>query len=230
MKKKYYVMVFSTDEKVIGKDYPQCYSYMKGVNPDDYGSFTDTHWIWIQNKFPEFIPVLDGLKLSGKSKLTDFISTCVLYLPIVNERSKDILSSFNLGHHEFYPTKIYVKGTERQFYFLYTASITDSEMILDKSKFGIFNREFQLKTSLISGFKTLDEYDKAYTENAIKRDSSELLIQEISVKKDFNLDYFVLRPFITYGYIVSERLLQAITENNLTGLKVEREIYVSCSD
>lgn len=230
MKKKYFVVVFSTDEKIVGKDYPQCYSYVKGVNPDDYGSFTDTHWIWIQNKFPEFTPVLDGLKLSGKSKLTDFISTCVLYLPIVNERCKDILSSFNLGHHEFYPTKIQVKGTERQFFFLYTTSITDNEMVLDKSRFGIYNRGFQLKSTLIPRFKTLDEYDIAYNENAMKRNGSELLIQEIAVKKNFNLDYFILRPFITYGYIISERLLQAINENNLTGFKIEREIYVNCQD
>lgn len=50
--------------------------------------------------------------------------------------------------------------------------------------------------------------------------------------KGVNLpDYFAIEtPVLFNYYVISEHLLQAITENDLTGLKVGREIYVSSPD
>lgn len=77
----------------------------------------------------------------------------------------------------------------------------------------------------------MTEYGEIY-DNPIAYDKeSRLYVEELALKKKSLPDYFAIEtPVLFNYYVISEHLLQAITENDLTGLKVEREIYVSSPD
>lgn len=231
MKKKYFIMDFMIDEKVSGNDFPQCYNFMKGVNPDAPDSFYATYWTWRDKKFPAFTPKLDGLKLGRKAKLTDFISN-INVIPLISNPAYKILSKLDLGIHKFYPAKISARKEEIQCYFLYAIAMGDEDINLEKCKFRICERKsFRSKSNIFSGIRTMTEYGEIYDNTIAYDKESRLYVEELALKKKSLPDYFAIEtPVLFNYYVISEHLLQAITENDLTGLKVEREIYVSSPD
>lgn len=230
MIKRYYLMDFSVDEKITGKDYPQCWDFVKGTNLEAPHSFYATSDAWEKDEIPKFTPELDGYKLSNKCRMTDFMSTSILHFPLVSQRAKEILSSFNLGRHEFYPAKILAKGKERLFYFLYTPSIINNEVNLAKSRFCMCDCHTYKPTKMfVSGIHNITEYRQLYNDMIFKDLENRLQIFEIAVKKDFDTDYFMLWPLITSKqFLISEKLFNSIEENKLTGFEVTRVIYANC--
>lgn len=231
MIKKYYLMDHLIDKKITGDECPQCNNFVKGTKPDAPDSFYETWELWVKRKFPAFTPKLDGLKLSWRAKFTDFMSNLSL-MPLLSEKAKILFSQYNLGEHKFYPGKIFVKNEEIQCYFLYTIAINMVDINLEKCKFRVRERKsFIPKTDLISGIKTEDEF-KSKQQLTISIDkNNRFYLEELVLKKSFNLDYFVIRtPMIFCDHLVSERLYHAIKDNGLTGLRVEREIFIRTPD
>ena len=99
---KYYSLSYSTDEKEVGKVWPQC----KAI-PEGY----DHKWLDLPNSmtkltndaFPNENPDL-VFELDKKAKLTDIISPSNIYAVglLVNEKAKLILEGFNLITHIFF--------------------------------------------------------------------------------------------------------------------------------
>lgn len=69
---KYFIVEDSLDEKVVGKDFPQAYKFIKGYNPDAPNMLFSIYKY--RESFPDYIPDLDGVMLSGSAKLTNIAS------------------------------------------------------------------------------------------------------------------------------------------------------------
>ena len=69
---KYFIVEDSLDEKVVGKDFPHAYKFIKGYNPDAPNMLFCIYKY--RESFPDYIPDLDGIMLSGSAKLTNIVS------------------------------------------------------------------------------------------------------------------------------------------------------------
>ena len=83
-------MKYSVDEKVIG-DYPQIRDCVKEY--DDEAPHAIYEFVGCRDKFPTFTPKLDGMKLYGRAKRTDFLS--FVYAPsdrfhVMSPKAKEI--------------------------------------------------------------------------------------------------------------------------------------------
>ncbi|MCD7901852.1 MAG: hypothetical protein LUH22_18975 [Bacteroides sp.] len=70
---KYFIIEESLNEEVVGKDYPQACKFIKGYNPNAPKALFSLYQY--HTRFPNYIPDLDGIMLSGSAKLTDFVSS-----------------------------------------------------------------------------------------------------------------------------------------------------------
>lgn len=93
MNKKYYIVSSSSDPKLIGSDFPQAYSFIKEYNPNAPHALFDLYE-YLYTKFPDYIPDLSGIRMSGRAKLTDIVSNGFGgQLEIVSPRTKEILGN-----------------------------------------------------------------------------------------------------------------------------------------
>ena len=99
MKSNYFILSHISKKEIIGSDYPQSYSFTKEYNPNSKNAIFELYKY--KTDFPNFIPNLDGIKLSNKAKLTDFISNSFGEY-IVSPKVKDILEKYILCPHRFY--------------------------------------------------------------------------------------------------------------------------------
>ena len=65
---KYFIVEDSLDEKV----FPQAYKFIKGYNPDAPNMLFSIYKY--RESFPDYIPDLDGVMLSGSAKITNIVS------------------------------------------------------------------------------------------------------------------------------------------------------------
>lgn len=114
---KYYSLKNSTSDD-IGKVYPQTdgmsdfYSYSA---PDSLKNLPNL-------QLPDFEPNLDYFIIDDKAKLTDVISTGLIDATglIVNDKVKDLLQTFHLMPHKFFPAKLlYKKRFYHNYYWLH---------------------------------------------------------------------------------------------------------------
>lgn len=222
---KYFEICDSIDTKIIGHDFPQCYKLKKGFNPDAPNSFYDTGRCWRENKFPTFIPNLNGQQLNKRSKITDSLSTCFLHVPLINKRTLDLFNEFNLSEHRIYPAKVYGKE-ELQYYFLFSIDVMEKYIIWNESRFKLVIRGEELNIPTVSSKdEFIEELRKlrvsAYS-NAIEQ------IIELKVDSNFNLDFFILKRIgSSLSYFVSQRLMDAINQNEITGFSIESEFTIT---
>ena len=114
----YFIVKDSLEETLVGRDYPQAYDFIKGYNEEAPDSLLSLYDYW--DSFPNYIPNLDGVKLAGCAKLTDFVSDGFgSRMQIVSPKAKLTLEQFNLCAHKFYPLGlIKEKSSMNIFYFL----------------------------------------------------------------------------------------------------------------
>ena len=123
----FYSIGRSDDLKEIGY-YPQA-DLRPGYNPRQNGHFMVKHY-----EFPDFIPNLE-LDLHPKANATNYLdSTAGLTSGfIIDAKFKEILSSFKLPRHHFYPIKVY-KDDKLLDYYWFHYIVDDFWQYLDKDK------------------------------------------------------------------------------------------------
>lgn len=213
--KIYYIIKDSLDPKIVGSAYPQAYDFIKGYNPEAPDAiFTMYDY---RTSFPDFEPDLDGIKLSGKAKLTDFISNSFDGF-IVSPNVKLIMEKYNLCPHCFYPMSVYACGKKNDYFYLvirsdYSDFVNYGESIF--VEFKLIGQQIDRFISVTSKEELLIKKEKIKKERGI---AWTIWGDKIVMDENFsiNLDFFEISVMDSNIYI-SERLKNEILSNNLKG-------------
>ncbi|MDR1199399.1 MAG: hypothetical protein LBK94_10410, partial [Prevotellaceae bacterium] len=209
----------SLDAKTVGTDFPQAYNFIKEYNPDGMHAIFELYKY--HTEFPDFTPDLSGIMLSGRAKLTDFVSNgFTSNSKIISPRTKEILEKFNLCRHRFYDMILHVRKVPYKYYWMHI--ISDYSDFVDYKETTFF-----------------EKYVFSKRGNQVKADSKKELLEKreileknnpgkyvtiwgdnIVMNSEFNkeLDFFEI-CIIDGSLYVSERLKEEIIRNNLTGLE-----------
>ncbi len=221
---EYYIASNSTDEKIIGKKYPQCKGLPSGMGLtfdwfDRPNSMTNLN----NDEFPNFEPEL-FFELEEKAILTDIISPSNVSAKgfLVNQKVKDILSEFNLMEHKYYPATLIVKGDKLKYYWLH---FYDNE---EKYLNGI---DYKLSNFFISDltFRKTDDIIIVSRDDFWKKKMS-LPMKHIRVNKlkftqgiqNENLDLFYV-TYIHSDYWISDRLAKRLLALNIKGINTKEQ-------
>lgn len=222
--KKYYTINESLNPQIIGKDFPQVHNFIKTYNPDAEYALLSLYDYF--DEFPDYIPNLDGFKLTGSAKLTDFVSSAFCpNLFIVSERAKHLLETYNLGSHRFYSLGLYKRNVKHNYYMLhiiinpdYTENVNYSQSVFKEcSEYSIDENWGYHSISSRADFFAKREELKMVGKNLW----SEKMVMEPSF--DDSLDLFMIVYFNNDNFI-SERLKNAIEAEGLTGWEFKTAI------
>lgn len=116
----------TSDEKVVGKAYPQIQEMISKSYKDSEHSIYNMPY----KEFPSFIPNLEGLKIHENAILTDFISSVHITNEgfIVSKNVINTLKNFKLPQHQYYPTSIHQgkrKKFDTHYWFHYLYDLSD---------------------------------------------------------------------------------------------------------
>ncbi len=214
---EYFIKEPSLEEKIIGSDYPQAYKFVKGYNPDEPRAFFSLYKY--KSSFPDYIPELDGIMLSGSAKLTDFISGG--FSPqtlIVSEKAKSILEQYHLCPHRFYPMGLYKRKIKYNYYLFFIVSDYIDFIDYKKTSFVEYNIVSGKKFGLVSIASKEELFFRREIFKKEKGISQTIWGDKIVMNQSFDseLDFFEIR-WIDANTYVSKRLKNAIESNRLTG-------------
>jgi len=221
---EYYILSNSTDEKIIGKKYPQC----KGI-PSDMG--LTSKWFEQPNsmtkltndEFPDFEPELI-FELEEKAILTDVVSPSNISAKgfLVNEKVKSILSDFTLMEHKYYPAILIFKGSKLPYYWLHFKENENTFLggiDFPDSIFKITNLAFMK----IDDVKILS-YDDFWNKKMalpMKHIRAEKIVLESKLYEK-KIDLFYI-SYITSCFFVSKNMKMEIEMNNITGFEIQNQ-------
>jgi len=213
----YYIFDLSLDPKIVGTDFPQAYKFIKEYNPNGNQAIFELYKY--KTNFPDFVPDLSGIMLSGQAKLTDFISNAFGSI-IVSPKGKEILQRFNLCSHRFYPCTLHSRGKVYHYFWLQLISDYSDYVDYKKSTFVEYNYSIRRGSLFVASKEEMlrkrEEIKKLYegTNWTIWGD-------KIVMNSTFNkeLDLFIISRIDGNTYI-SERLHNEIVKNNLTGCEL----------
>ncbi|MFK8299048.1 hypothetical protein ACI76O_11530 [Capnocytophaga cynodegmi] len=167
----------------------------------------------IYGEIPEEIPYLE-LEFNIKAKKTDLLSTTSPYFGlIVNRKLKSVILNFHLPSHKFYTFVLLENKAKTEDYYWFNFYDDIFQYIdMEKSKFRMKRRDvveefsFTSKDFFLSKNKeTFEDFEKT------------LKITEIHLLETFpKYDIFAFEG----KTLISERLLSALQENNITGYEV----------
>lgn len=215
--KKYYIADDSLDLSLIGSNYPQAYSFIKGYDENAPHAICDLYNY--VDHFPNFTPNLDGIKLAGYAQKTDFISggygDC---LQIISPAAKVVLEKYKLCSHRFYEMSLYIRRKMNDYFMLHYIPDYVDYVDYRKSSFIELHNWFSERGSIIP---IVSKEDLLRKKKIMKQKNSADTIwgNTIVMNDEFSnmdLDFFSLFHFDSNLY-VSERLMNAIIENGLTG-------------
>ena len=203
---KYYTLSESTDTNIIGY-YPQT-----DVSEDSefFSVFIDFQTRI--EEFPEHIPKYIII-LNKKAYPTDFIErVSVPYGLVVNNKIKSLITLYSLPNHKFYDTEVIYKKSKLNYYWFHFYDDIFQYIDMKKSKFILKWRDviqefcFTSKEFYLSKEKeTFEDFEK------------NLIIKEVYLLNSFpKYDIFHFEG----RNIISEKLLNAFQENNITGYEV----------
>jgi hypothetical protein len=214
----YFIISESINPDVIGDDYPQTYKFIKGYNPEsENGIFSIYDY---RTSFPDYIPDLDGIKLSGSAKLTDFVShgfkSCSF---IVSEKAKSILEKYKLCMHRFYPLGLYKRNKKYDYFLFWIISDYSDFVDYEKSTF----MEYNISSDKKFGAVSVRSKEELLQKKEIVKEKTDDLLQtiwgdNIVMNRSFGseLDFFEI-TIIDGSTYISERLKNDIEYNGLTG-------------
>lgn len=213
----YYVVKDSLDEKIVGKDFPQAYKFIKGYNPDAPNALFSLYTF--RESFPNYIPELDGIMLAGSAKLTDFVSNSFSSdLFIISEGVKEVLEKFHLCPHQFYPLGLYKRKVKYDYYLLYIVSNYIDYVDFPKTTF----IEYNLVSGKMFGDISVNSKDELFRkrEEIEEREGISQTVWgnriEMNDLFDKELDFFSITTIDGELYI-SERLKNVIEAEGLAG-------------
>ena len=203
---KYYTLSESTDTNIIGY-YPQT-----DVSEDSefFSVFIDFQTRI--EEFPEHIPKYIII-LNKKAYPTDFIErVSVPYGLVVNNKIKSFITLYSLPNHKFYDTEVIYKKSKLNYYWFHFYDDIFQYIDMKKSKFILKWRD------VIQEFCfTSKEFYLSKEQETFGDFEKNLIIKEVYLLNSFpkyDIFYFEGRN------IISEKLLNAFIENNITGYEV----------
>lgn len=218
---KYFSLTNSTDEKEVGKIWPQCDSVPDGYKYTELIEGPNSMTELDNDEFPNENPNLI-FGLHRKAKLTDVISPSNISAVglLVNEKVKAILEDFNLIEHRYYPAIIKDRGPDHKYYWLHLVKSDLFGVDFKQSKFEITNLANKPEANIkINSWEHFIERNK---DIGLKHIRAKKLIIEPEAQKD--LMYF---PYIYSFMFVSEELALELAAQKITGLEIaEQDILI----
>ena len=203
---KYFILSESTDTNIIGY-YPQT-----DVSEDSefFSVFIDfqTRIEEIPEHIPKYIIILNK-----KAYPTDFIErVSVPYGLVVNNKIKSLITLYSLPNHKFYDTEVIYKKSKLNYYWFHFYDDIFQYIDMKKSKFILKWRD------VIEEFCfTSKEFYLSKDKKTFEDFETELIIKEVYLLNSFpKYDIFHFEG----RNIISEKLLNAFQENNITGYEV----------
>jgi hypothetical protein len=218
---KYYILSNATDEKEIGSTYPQCKGVPDGYSFDWYDK--PNSMTKLTNKFfPKQNPDL-VFELDEKAILTDIVSPSNISAKgfLLNEKTKNLLSDFNIIEHEFYRATIFAKGYAHKYFWLHLVKDNFDGVDFEQSDFieaNLMNRKIK---SL--NINSLENYNTCRLNKEKKFNG--IIAEKLVLKKHYKLDLFFF-PFIHDYLIVSQLLLNSLMKNKITGVKYKEATFI----
>ena len=163
-------------------------------------------------EFPEHIPKYIII-LNKKAYPTDFIErVSVPYGLVVNNKIKSLITSYSLPNHKFYDTEVIYKKSKLNYYWFHFYDDIFQYIDMKKSKFILKWRD------VIQEFCfTSKEFYLSKEQETFEDFEKNLIIKEVYLLNSFpkyDIFHFEGRD------IISEKLLNAFQENNITGYEV----------
>ena len=211
----YFIVKDSLEETLVGRDYPQAYDFIKGYNEEAPDSLLSLYDYW--DSFPNYTPNLDGVKLAGCAKLTDFVSDGFCSrMQIVSPKAKLTLEQFNLCAHKFYPLGLYKRKIKYEYFLFFRGERCAKYVNYENTSFYVFNYD---DDSCSDEFYIKSEKEYWERRNKLEQDG---IFGNINGKKIVMSHDFPKYDFFTIGFLdgntyVSERLKKAIEKAGLTG-------------
>ena len=163
-------------------------------------------------EFPEHIPKYIII-LNKKAYPTDFIEkVSVPYGLVVNNKIKSLITLYSLPNHKFYDTEVIYKKSKLNYYWFHFYDDIFQYIDMKKSKFILKWRD------VIQEFCfTSKEFYLSKEQETFGDFEKNLIIKEVYLLNSFpkyDIFHFEGRD------IISEKLLNAFIENNITGYEV----------
>ncbi len=215
----YYEAGLTVDKKIIGK-YPQIPGLIDGYNKTMPNSMTKIKW----NEFPDFIPDL-RYEVQRGSKVTDVIDLANTDSSgfLINEKLLDIFLKFNLVRFHYYPAQVFHLQKCYKYFLLHLLPLEDFLGIdFDKS---IFFEQNVIYRSKINEVKFHDEVSFLEVFSNFKNKDHCIQAEKIILTNDFrnkNIDIFYFKFGLT-RVLFSERLVDEIKKNKITGFEFQRD-------
>jgi hypothetical protein len=162
------------------------------------------------------------LKLDVRADVTDIL-TCVVLTPglLISQKLADILREHKLPSHQLLPTSVNTHGRHAQYYWLrFTEDITATTLDFTRTVFMEYNPWTQERKTML--FKSDEErnthYKTLHPLTTITTDNLYFLPH----------DYDLLKPRGLFtGFIVSQKLLDVMKKNGITGYFERNNVRVS---
>ena len=225
--KSYYELEFSTEREISGGIFPQCYSFMKGVDYKAPQSFYNVYESFRKGLFPDFKPRLSGYRFAQGAKPTDFVSDVVFNHPIVTLGVIKGLENLIFSEHRIYPMRVYYRRKPRLYFFpLFIFSRILDYMIWDKSKF--YDTRLAFKTNDLDSIydKRLGDLYFCSLEEYKTHPSRGKEVERFAVTTGFDLSFDYLRLEYFNYKLVSERFIDTVEYYGFTGLEWGRRIEI----
>lgn len=217
---KYFLITSATDKKETGVLGPQCMVFPKGYNLQWYeqqNSMTKLN----NGAFPQNNPDL-LFELDKKANLTDFISQSIISARgfLINEKVKNIFKGFLLPEHKFFQAQVCFQNKVFIYYWLHLLDNNYSNIDYSSSKF---------YEGITQGWKNVDASIQSLNDIVNFRKEKKLIFTEKLILNGILPYDIFLYSLIHQDIFVSEKLVQKLIQNKITGYKIYGE-GVLCHD
>lgn len=207
---KYYILTWTVNKKVIGY-YPQtvgneCIDENGDLPPYAKGYITN-------EEFPDQLTNFN-FEMHKRAKLTDLVDASNISARglLVSEKMKNIISEFNILNHKFYPANLEFKGETLRYYWLHIVNTTLEGIDFLNSNF--IEVGYTRRKEKDVEINSHEEYDRITCDMMI--DCDKIVLQPSF--KEYDLFFF---PCISSDLFASERLINALKANKITGIEIE---------
>lgn len=234
--KTYYVLDYCIDNKITGRSYPQCQTFLNKVSihsPKSIYAVDDA--IYKKLSFHTQRINLNSTKLARGAKITDFLSTSFAKLPLVNQNVLHSLNKIKINQHRVYPIRVYNRNTSLLYFYIAILPMEQHKyFIWENCRFfetkisfknenidSIYEEKINTTIPIFSSFDDYVNYCFPHDE-----DYRWLNSEEIAVNKDFPMDYDFL-TFDCFGLkLVSDNFITEMSKVGLTGLCFDGPIKI----
>lgn len=202
------------------------YYLTKSINIDEVGCFPQSESAENYSFMSSELSILDIQPipiLKSKAKLTSLLLSVPLSLPklILDDELLEFLKSFITDKYLYSKIKVRKGNVFFENYNLFVLLSTSEEMIGDFSKSEFYEGN-RIDWEYRGGKVILNSYDEYLNFTEQKKDNSSFVLKTTKLHLDFssiNKDFIFIEKFpIISGYLVSEKLKNAIEEKGFTGI------------